>query len=316
MNQLTIFAFVTFCAVVLAIQALYWTMAERKRSRAAINRRLVLEQESGNARDAFEALKRERGLSNLEGGRFTRLNEFLVQTGLRLDERWLAAGAFGLSVLYFLLFAIAFGFGIGAIVLSILSSGLSLIGAALYIRSKRIRRFAEQLPDAIDVVVRGVKAGYPFTVALGLVAREMPDPIGSEIGLASDEIAFGADIRTALDNLHRRVGESELLYLTMAIKVQTETGGNLAEVLGRLAKLMRDRAMLALKVRSITAEGRMSAVILSVFPFIIFGVVSFLRHDYYSGVSDNPIFFPSVVMGFFLLIVGNFIMYKMVNFKV
>ena len=83
----------------------------------------------------------------------------------------------------------------------------------------------------IDVIVRGVKSGYPFTVALGLVAKEMSDPIGTEFGMTSDEISFGSDIGAALDNLYHRVGHEDLLYLTMAIKIQTQTGGNLAEIL-------------------------------------------------------------------------------------
>src|SRR4029079_19345243 len=142
------------------------------------------------------------------------------------------------------------------------------------VRRKRIARFSEQLPDAIDVIVRGVKSGYPFTVALGLVAKEMSDPFGTECGMASDEINFGSDIGTALDNLFQRVGHEDLLYLTMALKIQTETGGNLAEILARLSSLLRQRTMLRLKVRAISAEGRLSAVFLTAMPFVLFAIVT------------------------------------------
>ena len=167
----------------------------------------------------------------------------------------------------------------------------------------------------LDGIVRK-KAGYPFQIALALVAKEMSDPIGTEFGLTADEITFGSDLTSALQNLHRRVGENDLNYLIMAIKVQTETGGNLAEILSRLSRLMRERAMLRLKVRAISAEGRLSAIVLSVFPFLLFGVVTLLKPDYYTGVSDNPIIVPCIILGIVLLVVGNSIMYKMVNFKV
>jgi tight adherence protein B len=183
-------------------------------------------------------------------------------------------------------------------------------------RSKRIAKFSGQLPDAIDVIFRGVKAGYPFTIALGLVAKEMVDPIGTEFGMTSDEINFGSDMGAALDNLFYRVGHEDLLYLTMALKIQNETGGTLAEILSRLARLLRQRAMLRLKVRAISSEGRLSAVVLTLMPFVLFGIISLVRPDYYFGVSDNPIIMPAVIVALTLLVVGNVIIYRMVNFKV
>jgi tight adherence protein B len=186
----------------------------------------------------------------------------------------------------------------------------------LAVRSKRISRFSEQLPDAIDVIVRGVKSGYPFIVALGLVAKEMPDPIGTEFGMASDEINFGLGINTALDNLHRRVGQDDLLFFIMATKIQSETGGSLAEVLARLARLLRHRAKLHLKVRAITAEGRISALFLSAMPFLLIAIVSLVSPGYYGEILNHPFIMPAFVVGFILLTMGNVIMYRMVNFKV
>jgi tight adherence protein B len=153
-------------------------------------------------------------------------------------------------------------------------------------------------------------------VALGLVAREMSDPMGTEFGMTTDEINFGASTGAALDSLYSRVGHEDLLYLTMAIKIQNETGGNLAEILTRLARLIRERAMLRLKVKSITAEGRLSAVFLTAFPFVLFGIVSFVSPSYYGGLRDNPIAVPAIIVALFLLAVGNIIIYRMVNFKV
>jgi tight adherence protein B len=316
MNQLWIIYIIVFCAVLLAVQGAYWFFTEQKRARGAINRRLILAKQNASARDVLETLKRERGLIGLDSEHFARLNELVLQTGLRVEGKMLIAIAFLLGVLFFVLFGFAFGFGLIAFILSAVFAAVALVLFLALARRKRIARFSEQLPDSIDVIVRGVKSGYPFTVALGLVAKEMSDPIGTEFGMTSDEINFGSDTGTALDNLFRRVGHEDLLYLTMALKIQSETGGNLAEILSRLSGLLRQRAMLRLKVRAISAEGRLSGIFLTAMPFVLFGVVTLLRPDYYLGVREHPLIMPLLAIALMLLLVGNVIIFRMVNFKV
>jgi tight adherence protein B len=316
LNELTIIYIIIFCAVLLAVQGGYWFFTERQRVRGAVNRRLLLAKQIGSAQEVFEELKRERGLIGLDIKHFARLNKLILQTGMRLDAKWLIVVAFSLGLLFFLLIGLAFGYGLISLILSVICAALSMVLFLALARRKRIARFSEQLPDSIDVIVRGVRSGYPFTVALGLVAKEMADPIGTEIGMTADEISFGSDVGAALDNLFYRVGHEDLLYLTMALKVQTQTGGNLAEILSRLARLLRERAMLRLKVRSISAEGRLSAVFLSAMPFVIFSIISLLNSDYYGGVRDHPLIMPSLFLGLTLLAIGNVVIYRMVNFKV
>ena len=315
MSQLSIIYITIFCAVLLAVQGAYWLFAEQQRARGAVNRRLLLAK-SGNAQEIFETLKRERGLSGLDNEHFAHLNDLVIQTGLRLDGKLLIAIAFSLGVVFFVLLGMAFGFGLLSLIFSIICSALAMVLFLALIRRKRIAKFAEQLPDAIDVIVRGVRSGYPFTVALALVAKEMSDPIGTEFGMTSDEISFGSEIGAALDNLARRVGHGDLLYLTMSIKIQNQTGGNLAEILSRLARLLRERAMLRLKVKAITAEGRLSAVFLTVMPFALFGAISLLQPDYFYSVRNHPIVMPALIVALILLGVGNVLIYRMVNFKV
>ena len=307
-----------FCAVLLAVQGAYWFFSEQQRVRGAINRRLVLAKQTGSAQEVFETLKRERGLVGLDTRRFAYLNDLLVQSGLRLDQKLLMAVAFLLGLLFFVLFGMAFGYGLQSLIFATILAALSMLLFLVLTRRKRIARFSEQLPDAIDVIVRGVKSGYPFTVALGLVTKEMSDPIGTEFGMTSDEISFGSDIGTALDNLFHRVGHEDLLYLNMSLKIQTQSGGNLAEILSRLARLLRERAILRLKVKAISAEGRLSAVFLTVMPFLLFAVISLMRPDYFFNdvLANHPITMPALVLALTLLVVGNFIIYRMVNFKV
>lgn len=317
MPQLTIIYVIVFCAVLLAVQGAYWLIAERQRERGAVNRRLALAKQGAGAQEVLEILRRERGLFGVDNERFAQLNNLMVQTGLRLDERFLIAIAFGMGVVFFALFGLMFGYGILAFLISIVFAVLALLLFLVIARRKRIARFSEQLPDAIDVIVRGVKSGYPFIVALGLVAKEMADPVGTEFGMTSDEISFGSELGLALDNLFRRVGHEDLLFLTMAIKIQGQTGGNLAEILARLARLLRERAMLRLKVRSLSAEGRLSALLLTAMPFLLFGVITLMRPDYFinDAVLRHPLTTPILMICLTLLAIGNVIMHRMVNFK-
>ena len=316
MSQLSLIYIIIFCAVLLAVQGAYWLFTEQQRARGAINRRLILTKQTGSAQEIFDTLKRERGLSGLDNEHFAHLNDLIIQTGMSLDGKLLIAIAFSLGLLLFVLTGTAFGFGLLAFIFSTIFAALSIVLFLALIRRKRIAKFSEQLPDAIDVIVRGVKSGYPFTVALGLVAKEMSDPIGTEFGMTSDELSFGSEIGAALDNLYHRVGHGDLLYLTMSIKIQNQTGGSLAEILSRLARLLRERAMLRLKVRAITAEGRLSAIFLTVMPFVLFGVISLLQPDYFYSVRNHPIILPALLVCLTMLGLGNVIIYRMVNFKV
>jgi tight adherence protein B len=207
------------------------------------------------------------------------------------------------------------GHGLIALTIAVLAAGLAVFLYLNLVRGRRIARFAAQLPDAIEVIVRGVRVGYPVSAALGLVAREMPDPIGTEFGMTSDEISFGAEIKAAIENLHRRVGQEDLLFLVVSINVQSQTGGNLAEILSRLSGLIRNRAKLRLKIRALTSEGRLSGVFLSVVPFVLIGAIVLLAPSYFAPARNNPYFVSAVVFGLTSMFLGDLIIYRMVNFK-
>ena len=180
---------------------------------------------------------------------------------------------------------------------------------------KPLFQLLSEHPDSIDVIVRGLRAGYPLPAALDLVGQEMPEPVGTEFRLTSDEISFGQDIRAAIDNLYRRVGQDDLLFLIMAVNVQSQTGGNLAEILTGLSRLLRNRAKVNMKVRALSADGRMSAVVLSLIPFILFGLISLISPSYFGEVRDHPLAIPALIYATISLVLGNIVMYRMVNFK-
>jgi len=315
LSQLALFSLFVFVAAILAVEAIYWIVLRSRQASSAINRRLALTRQLTGPREVLNALRSERGLSDLDTPLLSRVNDWLAQTGLRLNRRSLLVSAAGLTAALFLVFGVAAGFGLVALALAIVTAAALIALFFKIVRSRRIARFAELLPDAIDVIVRGLKVGYPLPAAIELVAREMPDPIGSEFGMTADEISFGQDLRTAVENLHRRVGQDDLPFLLMAINVQSQTGGNLGEILGGLSRLLRNRSKLALKIRALSADGRMSAIVLSCIPFVLFGGIMLISPAYFAEIRHHPAVVPALIYGAISLILGNIVMYRMVNFK-
>jgi len=304
-----------FAAALLGVQAVYWLVSRERGAQRSISRRLTLSSRLLTPTAALETLLRERGFADFESRFLRSTNDFVAQTGLRFNRNLAAPVTLGLGATFFIILGWAIGFGVLPLVLAVVATLVTVFIFLATRRRKRIARFGEQLPDAIDVIVRGVRVGFPFSAALDLVAREMPDPVGTEFGITSDEIAFGLDVRTAIEHLYRRVGQEDLLFFVVAISIQTETGGTLAQVLSRLATLIRNRIKLRLKIKAITAEGRLSAVVLSLVPFILFGVISLLAPNYFSGIRNHPIVMLALFFGLGSLAIGNIIMYRMVHFK-
>jgi len=315
-SELWIIYALVFVAVLLGVQGLYLFLSSRRREQKSVNRRLLLTSQLANPTAVLEALRRERGFADFDNVTLRRVSDFLTQTGLTIDFKVLILAFIGLGVVFFLLFGLLVGHGLIALTIAVVAAALAVILYLNIVRSRRIARFAAQLPDAIEVIVRGVRVGYPVTAALGLVAREMPDPIGTEFGMTSDEISFGSDIKTAIENLHRRVGQEDLMFLVVSINVQSQTGGNLAAILSRLATLIRSRARLRLKIKALSSEGRLSALVLSIMPFVLIGAILFIAPSYFAIARHHWTFVPAVVIGLTLLLTGNLIMYRMVNFKI
>jgi tight adherence protein B len=315
LNDILLISVLTFVAVALVTQGLYWIAWRSRHTQSSIKRRLVLSKEGATAHGALNALRDERGLADFESQRLRRYNDFLAQTGLRLERNLLLLCMFTLTAFLFVVLGLIFGYGAWTFVTAMLLAALLIVLFFKIVRQKRIGRFAELLPDSIDVIVRGLRAGYTLPAAIDLVAKEMPDPVGMEFRLTSDEISFGQDIRAAIDNLYRRVGQDDLLFLIMAVNVQSQTGGNLAEILGSLARLLRNRAKVNLKVRALSADGRMSAVVLSFIPFILFGLISLISPSYFGEVREDPLVMPALIYATISLLLGNIVMYRMVNFR-
>jgi tight adherence protein B len=314
-NDVSVIVILIFAAASLAAYAAYWVFVVNRSTNKIVNRRLDLAQSLGNSSAVLDTLRRERGFREEGNDTVRKISDWLTQTGLRVQRMTLVLVFVALSLALTLVLSSLMGVGILAIVLAVLASAAGMVLYLSMARSKRIFAFTEQLPDSIDVIIRGVRVGLPFSSAIALVAREMPDPVGTEFGMLADELSFGLELRTALENLYRRVGQDDLLFLTVSLSIQSQTGGNIAEILARLSQLMRKRAEMRLKIRALSAEGRASAVFLSAFPFLLIFVINLFSPKYFESIRLSQVFEPAVIIGLCLLAVGNLIMYRMVNFK-
>ena len=181
---------------------------------------------------------------------------------------------------------------------------------------KRLALFEEQLPDAVDLIVRSLRVGHPFASAINVVADEMYDPIGSEFGLISDEATYGIDIITALDDVAERIDIQDMRFLAVAVAIQSRAGGNLAEILDGLARVIRARFKLFRRVKAITAEAKWSGWFLSIFPFGALMMVNITNPGYYDKVSVSIFFVPACIFVGIFLTMNVIIMRALVNIKV
>ena len=166
------------------------------------------------------------------------------------------------------------------------------------------------------MIVRSLRAGHPLNAAMSVAADEMPDPIGSEFGIAVDEATYGIDLRDAVQNMADRVGLHDLHYMVVSIRIQYGTGGNLAEVLAGLSKVIRDRFNMFRKIKAVSAEGRLAGYFLSALPILTAGALWMVNPDYYLDVSDDPRA-PYLIYSVLVLITLNVILInRLVNFRV
>jgi tight adherence protein B len=202
-----------------------------------------------------------------------------------------------------------------AVVAASLGAGIPLFALAI-MRHRRIRRFEAQLPEAIETFVRALRAGHPVSAAIRMVVRELPDPIGAEFAVAADEMTYGLDLETAIGNINKRVGQPDLALMVIAIGIQAKSGGNLAELLAGIAKVIRDRLRMRLKVKALSAEGRFSAVVLSILPFALFGLLGVLAPQFYGEIWSMPFVKPVLLAATVWMLIGDLVMYRMVNFEI
>jgi tight adherence protein B len=299
-------------------EGVYLLFYNKASYRNNINRRLKVMDDKPDRESVLVQLRRERGLTS--GGEYrlplVSFNKLVLQSGLTIG--------FGRLILFVIIgmigvFAATMVFEGNLLhaFLAALFSGFVLPFMVLrFLRSRRQKKFAAQFPDAIDIIVRSLRAGHPVPIAINMVARELGDPIGSEFGTVTDEITYGADLESAMRNLYFRVGTDDLPLFVTAVAIQGSTGGNLGEILENLSGVIRQRFKMRRKIRALAAEGRASALILSSLPIGMFAVINFLVPTFYASVWGEDLTKIALVLAACWMGVGNFIMYRMVNFKI
>jgi len=306
-----------FAAAVLAMQSFIGMGRHAVKKAKLANDRM---QRLANEKDAtvvLAKLRTRRGMTR-EGeltGLIIWVKKLVLHSGLPL-------GTYGIYI-------VLFGFSLSSTIFAFLLKGTALwtilgfVGGVItpiivlkFLAARRRKKAVSQLPDALDVIVRSLGAGHPVPVAMALVGREMPDPIGSEFGIASDEISYGASISQTVQRLADRVGHEDFDLFSAMIRLQERTGGNLAELLRKSADTIRNRQKMRLKIKAASAEGRMSAMILNIAPIVLFLLINFAAPDFYGEVKGHKMMIYATYGIVIWMLIGNLVMKKMINFKI
>jgi tight adherence protein B len=317
-----------FIAVVLVVQSISTVVMDSRSKTQRVNRRLTLLDKGMDHRAVYETLIRQRQTPQIQNASilnlYNRAVRVLSQAGLNLSPFavlaiWLGAAAGIWIIVTFVLRTLGTALPTAQMVIALVGAlmltGLALFTAVNFMRSRRMRILEEQLPLALDIVVRSLRAGHPIVSALQLVTSEMGDPIGSEFGLIIDETTYGFELRDALANFARRTGSQDAHFFAVSVAIQAETGGNLAEILENLSKVIRGRITLGKRVKALSSEGRMSAVVLSLLPLFLIGSLSLSQPQYYAERWQDPIFWPVVGGVVMVYCLGLYMMHRIANFK-
>lgn len=245
----------------------------------------------------------------------SRLRDFLSQAGLKMKPAKLLTIC-GLVALGCDLIVARFLPRFPIVLVAGLLFGLIPIGIVAWLRTRRLRRFEEHFPDALDLLGRAVRAGHAFTTGLEMIAKEAAEPISGEFRTAFDEQNFGLPLRDALLNLTDRVPLIDVRFFVTALLIQKETGGNLAEILDGLAHVIRDRFRIYREVRTRTAQGRLTAGILIALPPFMMAALAVLNPSYIGILFDDPKGVTVLTVAALLQVVGTGILWKIIHIEV
>ena len=202
---------------------------------------------------------------------------------------------------------------------ALLSVGIGIGAVFFWVNmkaNKRLSMIEEQLADAVELMVRSLRVGHPFSSAISIVANEVPDPLASEFGVIADENAYGRDVGEALKDMAERLDMQDLRFLAVAVTIQQQSGGNLAEILAGLSKVIRARFRLFRRVKAITAEAKWSGKFLSAFPIVALIVINVSDPHYYDEVRDHAYFIPACFVVGIMLALNLFVMRVLTDIKV
>lgn len=315
-----------FVAVVLIVQTLANLVFANRDKNKRVNRRLTM-LDSGMSHEAVYASLLRQSAGALSATRLAnverRVGSAIRQASLNITPQYfmiligLIAAALWLISLLFLR-TTAGSFVLNGVVSLIAAVAIAVAGAWLFVSgriAKRRRMIDEQLPLALDIINRALRAGHPVISAVQLAGQEMGDPLGTEFGLIVDETTYGLEFKDALYNFAHRTGSRDASFFAVSVAIQSQTGGNLAEILDGLAKVVRGRNTLAKRVKALASEGKASATLLSVLPFFLVGFFLLVQPAFYTSKFSDPVFWPIVAGILALYFLGLVMIRRIVNFK-
>lgn len=309
-----------FVAVLALVNGIYLTVFGKSISlNNRVNRRLDMIEKGAGREQVLEQLRKEMSqhMKSKSIPLYSILAEKAQKANIAFTPSQLIMVMVVLMVVAFALLSV--GTGASAIIRIVISVIMGVGAVFVWVNNtakKRLAMIEEQLPDAVELMVRSLRVGHPFTSALQIVAKEVPDPLGSEMGVISDEAAYGRDVGEALKHMAERLEMQDLRFLAVAVTIQQQSGGNLAEILDGLAKVVRSRFKLFRRVKAITAEAKWSGMFLSGFPIAALVMINVIQPNYYDDVKETSAFIPACLIVAAFLVVNLFVMRALVNIKV
>ena len=309
-----------FVAVIALVEGLYLTVFGKSISlNSRMTRRLALLEKNQNREAVMEQLRKEMGqhLNARSIPLYSILATKAQKANIAFSPRQLMMIMVGVSIFAYL--GMTLGTSAATPVRIVLAIGMGIGGVYFWINGKAKKRIAlldEQLPDAVELMVRSLRVGHPFSASIGIVSKEIPDPLGTEFGLISDEAAYGRDVAESLKAFAERMDSQDLRFRAVAVTIQQTSGGNLAEILEGLSKVIRARFKLFRRVKAITAEAKWSGMFLSAFPIGALVMITVIQPNYFDQVMETPIFIPAALIVAAFLVINVIFMKMMVNIKV
>ncbi|MEM7753135.1 MAG: type II secretion system F family protein [Pseudomonadota bacterium] len=309
-----------FLAVLALVQGIYLTVFGKSISlNSRVNRRLEMLEKGAGREQVLEQLRKEMSqhMSSRSIPLYAILADKAQKANIAFTPGQLVMLMAVLAVVAF--FLLTFGTGASMVIRVVISIMMGVGAVFVWVNNtakKRLAMIEEQLPEAVELMVRSLRVGHPFSSALQIVAKEVPDPLGTEMGVISDEASYGRDVGEALKQMAERIDMQDLRFLAVAVTIQQTSGGNLAEILDGLAKVVRSRFKLFRRVKAITAEAKWSGMFLSVFPILALVMINVIQPNYYDDVKETAYFIPACLIVAAFLVANIFVMRMLVNIKV
>ena len=317
--ELVIYAALLLAIPLIAVGILLILFGGTIRAHLRTSKRLTQLERSHARPEAFEALRKEMG-THLEGRRPALVDAMEVRlrrAAIKATPMRILAivGAIALGLFAVLTLFTEAGLGLRVALPPVVAAVLVNMWIARRIKA-RVTAIEDALPDAVELMVRSLRVGHPFASAVQIVAREVEGPLGEEMAIVADETSYGRDTGEALSEMAERVGLQDLRFLAVAVTIQRQAGGNLAEVLEGLSKVIRSRFRLFRRVKAITAEAKFSGVFLSAFPLVAVVGINVIKPDYYDAVRETAYFMPAAAIVAAFLVGNLLVMRRLVDIKV